>query len=185
MAQTHDSRPLRFSPSFSYTYDNLNNRTSVVELDGSKVLWAYDPTYQLLSEFRSGLGAFCWTELTLAQWSGMTLDQWSAMTLDCDCEALCWTDLTLTDWSNLTLAQWSAMTLACASGTLGWSDLSLIGWTDMTLDQWSTMTLVSSGGLGVNYGTDYSYDPAGNRLMSNDVTGGLTTYSYDRHRQSN
>jgi YD repeat-containing protein len=40
--------------SFAYTYNAVNNRTRVVEVDGSVVTWTYDPTYQLTNEQRSG-----------------------------------------------------------------------------------------------------------------------------------
>lgn len=38
---------------FTNTYDVVGNRLSVVELDGSRVTYAYDPSYQLLNEQRS------------------------------------------------------------------------------------------------------------------------------------
>jgi RHS repeat-associated protein len=40
--------------SFNYAYNSVGNRTQVVEVDGSLVTWAYDPTYQLTNEQRSG-----------------------------------------------------------------------------------------------------------------------------------
>ena len=39
--------------SFDYTYDNVGNRTRVVEADGVRVTWAYDNAYQLIREQRS------------------------------------------------------------------------------------------------------------------------------------
>ena len=42
---------------FTYTYDKLNNRQTVLEADGSRTSWTYDSVYQLLSENRTGTGA--------------------------------------------------------------------------------------------------------------------------------
>ena len=39
---------------FTNTYDGVGNRLSVLELDGSRVTYAYDPSYQLTNEQRSG-----------------------------------------------------------------------------------------------------------------------------------
>ena len=40
--------------SFNYTYNPVGNRTQVVEANGDVVTLAYDPTYQLTNEQRSG-----------------------------------------------------------------------------------------------------------------------------------
>ncbi len=44
--------------SFAYSYNAVNNRTQVIEADGSVVTWSYDPTYQLTNEKRSGATAY-------------------------------------------------------------------------------------------------------------------------------
>ena len=44
--------------SFGYTYNPVNNRTKVVEVDGSVVTWSYDPTYQLTIEQRGGPNSY-------------------------------------------------------------------------------------------------------------------------------
>jgi len=38
---------------FTYTYDNVGNRTSQLELDGTLTTWTYDRTYQVLKEQRT------------------------------------------------------------------------------------------------------------------------------------
>ena len=43
---------------FSNTYDPVANRLTVLELDGTRVTYAYDPTYQLIQEQRSGTNAY-------------------------------------------------------------------------------------------------------------------------------
>ncbi|HEV2474361.1 MAG TPA: RHS repeat-associated core domain-containing protein, partial [Chthonomonadales bacterium] len=43
---------------FSRTYDSAGNRTSVVELDGTRVTYGYDSSYQLINEQRSGANAY-------------------------------------------------------------------------------------------------------------------------------
>jgi RHS repeat-associated protein len=44
--------------SFNYTYDPVGNRTQVVEANGKIVTLAYDPTYQLTNEQRSGANSY-------------------------------------------------------------------------------------------------------------------------------
>ena len=44
--------------SFDYAYDNVGNRTGVVESDGDRVTWSYDNTYQLTREQRSGANSY-------------------------------------------------------------------------------------------------------------------------------
>ena len=44
--------------SFNYTYNPVGNRTQVVEANGDVVTLAYDPTYQLTNEQRSGANAY-------------------------------------------------------------------------------------------------------------------------------
>ena len=44
--------------SFAYTYNQVGNRTQVVEVDGSVVTWGYDPTYQSTNEQRSGTASY-------------------------------------------------------------------------------------------------------------------------------
>jgi YD repeat-containing protein len=44
--------------SLAYTYNAVNNRTRVIEADGSVVSWSYDPTYQLTNEQRSGANSY-------------------------------------------------------------------------------------------------------------------------------
>src|SRR5262249_10349684 len=47
--------------SFAYKNDPVGNRTRVVEANGDRVTWTYDPSYQLLSERRSGANGFAIT----------------------------------------------------------------------------------------------------------------------------
>ncbi len=47
--------------SFNYSYDNLVNRTGVVEGAGGKVSWTYDTTYQLINECRTVTYPYCTT----------------------------------------------------------------------------------------------------------------------------
>jgi len=44
--------------SYSYTYDNVGNRLTVTEQDGSVVTYGYDNIYQLTSETRTGTNAY-------------------------------------------------------------------------------------------------------------------------------
>src|SRR5262249_13324039 len=44
--------------SFSYSMDNVGNRTRVIEADGTRVTWTYDDTYQLRGETRGGAHAY-------------------------------------------------------------------------------------------------------------------------------
>ena len=44
--------------SFIYTYDQMGNRTQVIEANGDVVSWSYDPTYQLSNEQRSGANSY-------------------------------------------------------------------------------------------------------------------------------
>jgi RHS repeat-associated protein len=46
---------------FNYKYDGAGNRVRVVELNGDTVTWAYDNTYQLLGERRSGVNSYAIT----------------------------------------------------------------------------------------------------------------------------
>ena len=41
--------------SFDYSYDNVGNRTGLVEANGNRVTWSYDNTDQLTRERRSGI----------------------------------------------------------------------------------------------------------------------------------
>jgi YD repeat-containing protein len=43
---------------FDYEYDDTGNRINVLEVNGDRVTWSYDDTYQLLSEDRSGANAY-------------------------------------------------------------------------------------------------------------------------------
>ena len=43
--------------SFNYAYDPVGNRTQVVEANGNVGTWTYDPTYQLIREYRLGLSS--------------------------------------------------------------------------------------------------------------------------------
>ena len=43
---------------FNYKYDNVTNRTGVVEATGDRVTWTYDATYQLTHEKRSGVHSY-------------------------------------------------------------------------------------------------------------------------------
>lgn len=47
-----------FQSKYDYKYDPAGNRTAVTEESGDRVTWTYDPTYQLLSESRSGTNAY-------------------------------------------------------------------------------------------------------------------------------
>jgi len=60
---------------FSYKFDEVGNRLSVVEASGDTVTWSYDSTYQLTREQRTGSGN---NHLGLLDF---TLDQWEAMSL--------------------------------------------------------------------------------------------------------
>ncbi len=44
--------------SFAYAYSPSGNRTQVIDVDGSVVTWAYDPTHQLTNERRSGTNGY-------------------------------------------------------------------------------------------------------------------------------
>ncbi len=43
---------------YSATYDNVGNRLTVLELDGTRVTYSYDSTYQLTNERRGGANAY-------------------------------------------------------------------------------------------------------------------------------
>jgi YD repeat-containing protein len=43
---------------YTATYDNVGNRMSMAELDGSRTTFSYDPTYQLTNENRSGTNSY-------------------------------------------------------------------------------------------------------------------------------
>jgi RHS repeat-associated protein len=44
--------------SFAYAYDGVGNKRRVVEASGARVTWAYDKTYQLMNEQRSGSNSY-------------------------------------------------------------------------------------------------------------------------------
>ena len=44
--------------SFDYGYDSAGNRTSLAELDGSRITWSYDDTNQLTQQNRTGTGPY-------------------------------------------------------------------------------------------------------------------------------
>ena len=46
---------------FNYTYDFVGNKLQIVESGGAVVTWAYDKTYQLTSEYRTGSNAYRYT----------------------------------------------------------------------------------------------------------------------------
>ncbi len=57
------------------TYDEVGNRTQVVEADGTRTTWSYDANYRLTNENRNG--NLAWDSLTPDQWSQMTPDEWA------------------------------------------------------------------------------------------------------------
>ena len=60
---------------FTYTYDNVGNRTGVQQYTGSDtdgIAWCYDRTYQLTNECR--VNRLAWESLTADQWAMMTAD---------------------------------------------------------------------------------------------------------------
>ena len=54
-AYNSSSAPLAL---YTYTYDPIGNRLTAVEIDGSRVTYSYDPSYQLINEQRSGASAY-------------------------------------------------------------------------------------------------------------------------------
>jgi YD repeat-containing protein len=51
------SAPDTYLQRFTYTYDKVANRTTCLELDGSRTTWTYDAAYRLTQENRSGTAA--------------------------------------------------------------------------------------------------------------------------------
>jgi len=66
---------------FTYTYDNVGNRTGVEQCNGvtthPTIAWKYDKTYQLTNEQRGD--QLAWQSLTADQWAKLTADQWAEM----------------------------------------------------------------------------------------------------------
>ena len=57
------------------TYDEVGNRTQVVEGRWPRTTWSYDANYRLTNENRNG--NLAWDSLTPDQWSQMTPDEWA------------------------------------------------------------------------------------------------------------
>jgi hypothetical protein len=48
--------PTVYHQRLTYTYDNLGNRRTLLELAGDRTTWTYDATYRLTQEHRTGTG---------------------------------------------------------------------------------------------------------------------------------